>query len=129
MIIAAYAVAAVAMAAGSLYLAWRSVDVRKFLAGAFFVSSGILGISRWPASRCRFSAPASSKHHRSAGSGRSFTSCCSRSASTRDSSEEAAYNGAEAPCAAARRWTLHPSPWHLSVTSSDRTGPMAAPGS
>jgi hypothetical protein len=43
MIIAAYAVAAVAMAAGSLYLAWRSVDVRKFLAGAFFVSSGILG--------------------------------------------------------------------------------------
>ncbi|UGX91147.1 hypothetical protein G6321_00035855 [Bradyrhizobium barranii subsp. barranii] len=42
MIIAAYVVAAVAMAAGSLYLAWCSLDVRKFLAGAFFVSSGIL---------------------------------------------------------------------------------------
>jgi len=30
------------MAVGSLYLAWRNRDVRKFLAGAFFVSSGIL---------------------------------------------------------------------------------------
>lgn len=42
MIIALYAVAAVIMAAGSLYLAWRSRDFRKFLAGAFFVSSGTL---------------------------------------------------------------------------------------
>jgi hypothetical protein len=30
------------MAGGSLYLAWRSRDFRKFLAGAFFVSSGTL---------------------------------------------------------------------------------------
>jgi len=42
MIFALYAVAAVIMAAGSLYLAWRNRDFRKFLAGAFFVSSGTL---------------------------------------------------------------------------------------
>jgi len=42
MIIALYAVAAFIMAAGSLYLAYWYSDVRKFLAGAFFVSSGIL---------------------------------------------------------------------------------------
>ena len=42
MIIALYVIAAVLMAAGSLYFAWRSTDVRKFLAGAFFVSSGFL---------------------------------------------------------------------------------------
>jgi hypothetical protein len=42
MIIALYIVAGVIMAAGSLYLAWRSRDFRLFLAGAFFVSSGIL---------------------------------------------------------------------------------------
>ena len=42
MIIALYTVVAVVMAVGSLYLAWRSRDFRKFLAGAFFVSSGIL---------------------------------------------------------------------------------------
>jgi hypothetical protein len=42
MIIALYAAAALVMAVGSLYLAWRNRDVRKFLAGAFFVSSGIL---------------------------------------------------------------------------------------
>jgi hypothetical protein len=41
-IIALYVVAAVIMAVGSLYLAWRNRDVRKFLAGAFFVSSGTL---------------------------------------------------------------------------------------
>src|SRR5258708_21939212 len=34
--------AAVIMAVGSLYFAWRNRDFRKFLAGAFFVSSGIL---------------------------------------------------------------------------------------
>jgi hypothetical protein len=129
MIIAAYAVAAVAMAAGSLYLAWRSVDVRKFLAGAFFVSSGILGYLALAGVSVPLLGTGFVETPPVSGSGRSFTSCCSRSASTRDSSEEAAYNGAEAPCAAARRWTLHPSPWHLSVTSSDRTGPMAAPGS
>lgn len=42
MIIAVYAVAAILMAVGSLYLAWRSIDFRKFLAGAFFASFGIL---------------------------------------------------------------------------------------
>ena len=42
MIVALYIAAAVIMAAGSLYLTWRSVDFRKFLAGAFLVSSGIL---------------------------------------------------------------------------------------
>ncbi len=42
MIVALYIVAAVAVVAGSLYLAWRYRDVRKFLAGAFFVSSGVL---------------------------------------------------------------------------------------
>ena len=42
MVIALYIAAAVIMAAGSLYFAWRNRDFRKFLAGAFFVSSGIL---------------------------------------------------------------------------------------
>lgn len=42
MTIILYIAAAVIMAVGSLYLAWRSRDFRKFLAGAFFVSSGIL---------------------------------------------------------------------------------------
>jgi hypothetical protein len=42
MIMTTYIFAAVSLALGSLYLAWRYRDVRKFLAGAFFVSSGIL---------------------------------------------------------------------------------------
>ena len=42
MIIVLYIAAAVIMAVGTLYLAWRYRDVRKFLAGAFFVSSGVL---------------------------------------------------------------------------------------
>jgi glucose-6-phosphate-specific signal transduction histidine kinase len=42
MIIALYIVAAVIMTVGSLYFAWQNRDFRKFLAGAFFVSSGIL---------------------------------------------------------------------------------------
>jgi hypothetical protein len=42
MIIAFYIAASVIMAVGSLYWAWRNRDFRKFLAGAFFVSSGIL---------------------------------------------------------------------------------------
>jgi hypothetical protein len=42
MIITLYIAAGIIMAAGSLYLAWRNVDFRKFLAGAFFVSSGTL---------------------------------------------------------------------------------------
>src|SRR5262249_17964908 len=42
MIIALYIVSAVIMALASLYFAWRNRDFRKFLAGAFFVSSVIL---------------------------------------------------------------------------------------
>jgi hypothetical protein len=42
MIVAIYIAAAVSMAVGSFYFAWRNRDFRKFLAGAFFVSSGIL---------------------------------------------------------------------------------------
>jgi hypothetical protein len=42
MIVALYIAAAAIMAAGSLYFAWRNRDFRKFLAGAFFISSGIL---------------------------------------------------------------------------------------
>jgi len=42
MIIALYIAVAVIMAVGSVYFAWRNRDFRKFLAGAFFVSSGIL---------------------------------------------------------------------------------------
>jgi len=42
MTIALYIVAAVIIAVWSLYLAWRNREFRKFLAGAFFVSSGIL---------------------------------------------------------------------------------------
>ncbi len=42
MIVNLYIAAAVIMAAGSLYFAWRYRDFRKFLAGAFFVSSGVL---------------------------------------------------------------------------------------
>ena len=42
MIVALYIAAAAIMAVGSFYFAWRNRDFRKFLAGAFFVSSGIL---------------------------------------------------------------------------------------
>ena len=42
MIIALYIAFGVANTVGSLYFAWRYRDFRKFLAGAFFVSSGIL---------------------------------------------------------------------------------------
>src|SRR5215469_2403547 len=42
MIVALYIAGAVIMAVGSLYFAWRNRDFRKFLAGAFFVSSDIL---------------------------------------------------------------------------------------
>jgi hypothetical protein len=34
-----YIATALIMAIGSLYFAWRNRDFRKFLAGAFFVSS------------------------------------------------------------------------------------------
>jgi hypothetical protein len=42
MIIVLYMAIAIIMAVGSFYFAWRNHDFRKFLAGAFFVSSGIL---------------------------------------------------------------------------------------
>jgi hypothetical protein len=42
MIIALYIAAAAIMAVGSLYFALRNRNFRKFLAGAFFVSSGVL---------------------------------------------------------------------------------------
>ena len=42
MIMGLYMAAAVIMAVGSLYFAWRNRGFRIFLAGAFFVSSGIL---------------------------------------------------------------------------------------
>jgi hypothetical protein len=42
MIVDLYIAAGVIMAIGSLYFAWRYRGYRKFLAGAFFVSSGIL---------------------------------------------------------------------------------------
>jgi hypothetical protein len=42
MIVALYIAAAVIMAGGSLTLTWRYRDARKFLAGAFFVSAGVL---------------------------------------------------------------------------------------
>jgi hypothetical protein len=37
-----YAVVGTLAALASLYFAWRSRGVRKFLAGAFFVSAGVL---------------------------------------------------------------------------------------
>jgi uncharacterized protein (DUF486 family) len=42
MILAFYIAAGLIMAVGSFYFAWRSRNFRKVLAGAFFVSSGIL---------------------------------------------------------------------------------------
>jgi hypothetical protein len=42
MIIVLYIATPLILAIGSLYFAWESRDFRKFLAGAFFVSSGIL---------------------------------------------------------------------------------------
>ena len=42
MVIILYVIAGIVAAVGSLYFAWRSRDFRKFLAGAFFVNSGIL---------------------------------------------------------------------------------------
>jgi len=42
MIVALYMIAGAADALGTLYFAWRYREFRKFLAGAFFVSSGVL---------------------------------------------------------------------------------------
>ena len=40
--IALYVAAGIILSLGSLYFSWRSREFIKFLAGAFFVSSGIL---------------------------------------------------------------------------------------
>ncbi len=37
-----YIAAGLVAVIGSIYFSWRSREVRKFLAGAFFVSSGVL---------------------------------------------------------------------------------------
>ncbi len=42
MFIMVYVIAGIIAAVGALWFAWRNRDARKFLAGAFFVSSGIL---------------------------------------------------------------------------------------
>ena len=42
MILMAYVAVGIVASVASLYFAWRSRDFRKLLAGAFFVSSGIL---------------------------------------------------------------------------------------
>ena len=42
MIITLYIAAAVILGVGTVYFSWRNRNFRKFLAGAFFVSSGIL---------------------------------------------------------------------------------------
>ena len=42
MIAILYIAAGIVAAVASIYFAWRSRDFRKFLAGAFFVSSGVL---------------------------------------------------------------------------------------
>jgi len=42
MMVALYIIAALILAIGSFYFALQNRDFRKFLAGAFFVSSGIL---------------------------------------------------------------------------------------
>jgi len=44
------------MAAGSLILGLLDGDARKVLPGAFFVSSGGLGICDWRLCRCQYSA-------------------------------------------------------------------------
>lgn len=41
MIAVIYVLLGVAVALATLYFAWRSREVRKFLAGAFFVSAGV----------------------------------------------------------------------------------------
>ena len=42
MVLMAYVAVGIVASVASLYFAWRRRDFRKFLAGAFFVSSGIL---------------------------------------------------------------------------------------
>jgi hypothetical protein len=41
-VIVLYVIVGIVAAVVSLYFAWRSRDFRKFLAGAFFVNSGVL---------------------------------------------------------------------------------------
>ena len=42
MVLPIYIVAAVVLAIATIYFAWQHREYRKFLAGAFFVSSGIM---------------------------------------------------------------------------------------
>jgi hypothetical protein len=66
MTIVLYAAAGLIMAVGSLYFAWRSRDFRKFLAGAFFVSSGILIYLYLAMFRCLCWGQSLSRHRGSA---------------------------------------------------------------
>jgi hypothetical protein len=77
MIIALYIVAAVIMAVGSFYIACQNREFRKFLAGAFFVSSGIFTISISPMFQCLYWEQILSKHLRSAVAAPSFISSSS----------------------------------------------------
>jgi len=74
MILAIYIAAAVIMAVGSLYFAWRSRNFRKFLAGAFFVSSAFYSISISPMFRCLCWGRVLSKRPRSVLAAPSFIS-------------------------------------------------------
>src|SRR5262245_39924871 len=64
MTIALYAAAAVIMAVGSLYFAWRNRDFRKFLAGASSYHRVFCSISISPMFRCLCWGPVLSKHLR-----------------------------------------------------------------
>ena len=86
MILAIYIAAAVIMAVGSLYFAWRSRNFRKFLAGAFFVSSAFYSISISPMFRCLCWGRVLSKRPRSVLAAPSFISFSSCSVSNLASS-------------------------------------------
>jgi hypothetical protein len=66
MIIALYIAAAVIMAVGSLYFAWRSIDFRKFLAGRSSYHQAFCSISISPMFRCLCWAQVLSRRLRSA---------------------------------------------------------------
>ena len=66
MIIALYIAAAVIMAVGSLYFAWRNRDFRKFLAGGSSCHRAFCSISISPMFRCLCWGQVLSKHLRSA---------------------------------------------------------------
>jgi len=98
MIIALYIAAAVIMAVGSLYFAWRNRDFRKFLAGAFFVSGAFYSISISPMFRFLCWGQVWSKHLRSAGAARSSISSSSCSVSSLASSGSQRLETDAIPC-------------------------------